>query len=133
MVHMFLNGGGMRGGAVHHHIAGIAEFLGEVRTAPRYGFVSIRDEYPGLHPVDEGGVAVAGELYEVPMATLRDGLLPAEPPELELSIIELEDGSSSLAMVLRPGIREREEVTDISAHGGWRAYRGLSVPAPGTP
>ena len=90
-VPLFVNGGGMRGGNVHYSIEGLP-FLGEARTAPRYRFFSIRDEFPGLWPVAEGGVSVPGELYDVPLDVIRDRFIPAEPPELELSVIELDDG-----------------------------------------
>ncbi len=91
MALMFLNGGGMRGGPVHRHIDGVP-LIGERRTAPLYRFYSIRDEYPGLYPADRDradGQSIIGELYDVPMALLRS-LLASEPPELELSIVELE-------------------------------------------
>ena len=70
MVRMFLTGDGMRGGPLHRHIEG-AQFIGGRRTLPRYRFYSIRDEFPALHPVGEGGYAILGELYEVPMARLK--------------------------------------------------------------
>lgn len=121
MVHMFLNGGGMRGGPVHHHIAS-APFVRETRTAPKYLFFSVRDEFPALWPVRDGGHAIVGEVYDVPLEMLRDGLLPDEPPELELSVIELEDGSASLAMVLRRTEFESGVHREISEYGGWRRY-----------
>ena len=149
MVRMFLTGDGMRGGPLHRHIEG-AEFLGGRRTMPRYRFYSIRDEFPALHPVGEGGYAILGELYEVPMAKLH-GLLAREPPELELSIVELAagdpagsspapDGAArgeagagelSFGMVLRRGEDTGGRHADISQHGGWRAYRGLVQPPAG--
>ena len=149
MVRMFLTGDGMRGGPLHRHIEG-AQFIGGRRTLPRYRFYSIRDEFPALHPVGEGGYAILGELYEVPMARLH-GLLAREPPELELSIVELapgEPGGSSSApdgavpgeagagelsfgMILRRGEDTRGRHADISQHGGWRAYRGLAQPPAG--
>ena len=118
---MFLTGDGMRGGRLHQHIAG-ATLIGERRTLPRYRFYSVRDEFPALHPVGEGGAPVLGELYDVPMPQLH-GLLAREPPELELSIVELEPGELSFGMVLRRGERE-DALTDITSYGGWRAYRG---------
>lgn len=124
MVYMFLNGGGMRGGPVHDHIAG-APLVAETRTAPRYRFYAVNDSFPGLDPVAEGGVAVEGELYDVPWEVLRDGLMPNEPAELELGIIELEDCGASLAMLLRklPPARDVADVVDISDYRGWRRYR----------
>ena len=120
-VPLFVNGGGMRGGNVHHSIEGLP-FLGEARTAPRYRFFSVRDEFPGLHPVTSGGSAVPGEVYELPYLMLADRLLPREPAELELGIIELADGSGSLAMRMRAEALLRPDVEDISEVGGWRAH-----------
>ena len=141
MALMFLTGDGMRGGPLHRHIAG-AELVGERRTLPRYRFYSVRDAFPALCPVAEGGQPILGELYEVPMAQLRD-LLAREPPELELSIVELDAGELagepgarpaseaatpelSFGMVLRLGERDRGLHADITAYGGWRAYRQAS-------
>ena len=118
---MFLTGDGMRGGPLHHHIAG-APLIGERRTAPRYRFYSIRDEFPALWPAGEGGQAILGELYDVPMDQLRD-LLAGEPPELELSVVELAAAELSFGMVLRRGEHEHGSHTDITHYGGWRAYR----------
>lgn len=122
MVYMFLNGGGMRGGDIHHQLLG-APLVKETRTAPRYRFYSVDDRYPALEPVEDGGVAVAGELYDLPMETLRDSLLPAEPPEVELGIIELEDGTPSFAVVLRREFKCTATLTDISDIASWRKYR----------
>lgn len=121
---MFLNGGGMRGGPVHRHIEGVP-LLAELRTAPKYRFYSVRDEFPALVPTDTGGAAIIGELYDVPIEMLHHSLLPAEPPELEFGTIELEDGSVSFAVLLRREVLERGEgLIEITEHGGWRAYQG---------
>lgn len=136
---MFLTGDGMRGGPLHRHISG-APLIGERQTAPRYRFYSVRDEFPALCPVSEGGQAILGELYDVPMGQLRE-LLEREPPELELAVVELAAGTAaaelSFGMVLRRGERERGVHTDITRYGGWRAYRrarcpGASRPGTGT-
>ena len=143
---MFLTGDGMLGGPLHRHIAG-APLIGERQTAPRYRLYSVRDEFPALCPVSEGGQAIRGELYDVPMGQLRE-LLEREPPELELSVVELavvelavvelavvelaagtppagepESTELSFGMVLRRGERERGGHTDITRYAGWRAYR----------
>ena len=93
MALMFLNGDGMRGGRAHYTIEGVP-LVGERRTAPLYRFFSVRDEFPALYPVAEGGQPILGELYDVPMGPLN-ALLATEPPELELSIVELEGGELS--------------------------------------
>src|SRR5581483_564539 len=69
-VDLFVNGTLMRGLALHGNLDG-AEFLGEARTAPIYRLYSIDDRHPGMFEVEQGGVAVAGELYRVPEAVLR--------------------------------------------------------------
>jgi allophanate hydrolase-like protein len=124
MPHMFLNGGAMRGGPLHHLLDG-APLVGVVRTAPKYRFYSVADRFPALDPASatETGVSVLGELYDVPWDILRDRLLPAEPEELELGVIELEDGTGTLAMVRRRGYAEPEGAyRDICEHADWRAY-----------
>jgi hypothetical protein len=126
MPHMFLNGGGMRGGSLHHLLAG-APLVAETRTAPHYLLYSVGDRYPALQPRPKGaggspGGAVAGEVYDLPLGLLRDALLPAEPPELELGVIELADGSSALGMLLRRPCPAPDDLADITAFGGWRAY-----------
>src|ERR1700745_4446946 len=83
MALMFLNGDGMRGGRAHYTIEGVP-LMGERRTAPLYRFFSVRDEFPALYPVAEGGGRILGELYDVPMGPLN-ALLATEPPRLELS------------------------------------------------
>lgn len=122
MTFMFLNGGAMRGGPVHEHLAG-APFIRETRTKPNYRFYAVSADFPGIWPVKEGGASIAGELYDVPLFIMHDLLLPHEPPELELGLVELEDGATSLGMVLRASVHERGDLLDITEYGGWRAYR----------
>jgi gamma-glutamylcyclotransferase (GGCT)/AIG2-like uncharacterized protein YtfP len=120
-VRMFVNGQAMRGGSLSDALAD-ARFLGAALTAPRYRFFSVRDEFPGLHPVTESGAAVPGEVYEMPYAMLRDSLLPREPAELELGVIELAEGQGALSMRMRAWALDAPGVTDISGAGGWLAY-----------
>ena len=125
MALMFLNGDGMRGGRAHYTIEG-APLIGERRTAPLYRFYSVLDEFPALYPAAEGGQPILGELYDVPMGPLS-ALLATEPPELELSIIELSGGELSFAMVLREAEHQLGLHKDITSYGGWRAYRTASL------
>src|SRR6266566_7907729 len=116
MTLMFLNGDGMRGGRLHHQLRGAA-LVAATRTAPKYRFYAVGGRFPALEPVTNGGHAIAGEVYEVPLAVLRDHLLPAEPDELELGIIELDDGRAALGMVLRRACTRPGDLTDISVIG----------------
>ena len=123
MRRMFLNGTAMSGERDHGAVAG-ATFLGAAQTAPRYRFVAVDDAFPGLLPVVGEGFSITGELYELTEAMLFDGLLPEEPPELELGTIELIDGSIVCSMHLQPErIGPGQHAVDISELGGWRAYR----------
>jgi hypothetical protein len=120
---MFLNGGGMRGGSLHHLLRG-APLVAETATAPLYRLYSVADRYPALQLASGGtpGGAIAGEVYDLPLDVLRDDLLPAEPPELELGVIALADGAPALGMILRRPCPPLGDLTDITGYGGWRSY-----------
>lgn len=127
-VTFFVNGEGLRGGLLNDGLQS-ARYLGPTRTAPLYRFYAVRDEFPGLYPAPDGaGTSIEGETYEVDYETLGSTFLPREPAELELGIIQLEDATGSLSMVLRSKHLQDPDVNDISSHGGWRAYRGLTMP-----
>jgi hypothetical protein len=126
MTLMFLNGGGMRGGPLHPHLRN-APLVKATATAAKYRFYAVRGEFPALEPAGPGepGYAVAGEVYDIPLTVLRDELLPAEPPELELGVVELADGSAALGMLLRREATRPASLTDISTLGDWRHYAGV--------
>ncbi|MFI9531841.1 hypothetical protein ACIG56_01240 [Nocardia fusca] len=96
----------------------------------------IYDEFPGLHPVTTGGVAVPGELDEVEYDLLRDELLPREPEELELGVIELADGRGSLSMRMRRSALDArlgrvsggDPILDDSAYRGAHPERVVCCP-----
>lgn len=125
MTALFCSGDAMRGGRLHHTVSA-HPFLGDVETAPRYRMYSVRDEFPALAEDPSAGVPLAGEIYDVPLAAIRTDFLPSEPPELELTVIELADGRDVLAVGLRPGV-PAAVLTDVTEHGGWRAYRALTL------
>ena len=122
---MFLNGTAMSGQKDHACHAG-SKLLGPARTAAKYRFFVLRDEFPGLFPVEHGGRMIVGELYDMPEHVLRDQLLPGEPRELALGEIELEDGEIVNAMLLVPDrITPGDKVVDIAELGGFRAYQAF--------
>ena len=122
---MFLNGTAMAGGADHHLVGG-APLVAATTTAKRYRFHAVGGRYPALQDVGEDGVAVEGEVFDLSYDQLREVLLPGEPDGLELGVIELADGSGSLAMILRREFPALPELTDISGPASWRAYRSGS-------
>jgi hypothetical protein len=117
---MFLNGTAMAGGATHHLLKGSA-LIAAARTIANYRFYSVRDEFPGLFRASDGS-AIAGEIFELSYEVLRDVLLPNEPIELELGVIELEDGGGALSMLLRREYLGAPGVRDITQFGGWHEY-----------
>ena len=120
---MFLNGTAMSGQKDHGCHAG-STYLGPARTAAAYRFFAVRDEFPGLLPVEVGGRVIEGELYDMPDSVLSGQLLPAEPAELELGSIRLLDGEEVNAMILQPDrLQPGDRVVDISELGGFRAYQ----------
>jgi gamma-glutamylcyclotransferase (GGCT)/AIG2-like uncharacterized protein YtfP len=118
---MFLNGTAMSGGA-DHHLVGDCPLVARTTTAARYRFHAVDGRYPALEDVGPGGAAVEGEVYDLSYEQLREVLLPGEPDGLELGVIELADGSGSLAMVLRREYGPRPELVDISAVSSWRSW-----------
>jgi len=118
-VDLFVNGTLMRGLALHGNLDG-AEFLGEARTAPIYRLYSIDDRHPGMFEVEQGGVAVAGELYRVPEAVLRR-VEAGEPPHLYRGPIRLADGRV-VDGILYPRALAEGRQRDISEYGDWRRY-----------
>ncbi|HEY2058749.1 allophanate hydrolase-related protein [Amycolatopsis sp. NBC_01480] len=121
MTLIFLNGGAMRGEPLHHLLDG-APLVTATTTAPKYRFYSVGGQCPALVPVAHGGAPVSGEVYDISLDALRDRVLPAEPPELELGVIELADGSSAFAMLLRRPQTSHVQLRDITEIGDWRAY-----------
>jgi gamma-glutamylcyclotransferase (GGCT)/AIG2-like uncharacterized protein YtfP len=119
-VHLFVNGTLMTGGELHANLDG-ARLCGEWETAPRYRLFSAEDRHPAMIRDDANGVAVAGELYEVPLAVLR-GVLEGEPPGLGIGVIELSDGQLTLGVVWLGG-EIPASFRDISEYGDWRRYR----------
>lgn len=122
MALMFLNGDGMRGGPLHEQLLG-APLLRVARSAPRYRYYAVADRFPAMSLTAQDGRSVRGEVYDLPLEVLRDHLLPAEPSELELDVIELEDGTACLATVLRRPHVAPSGLRDLSDLGDWRAYR----------
>ena len=124
---LFVNGTLMRGLELHGNLDG-AEFVEEVSTAPAYRLHSIGGVHPGMYRVEQGGVAVAGELYQVPVEVLL-GVIEGEPAGLYRGPVELSDGR------IVPGILMDRTVAegypDISDHGGWRAFRASEPIAAG--
>jgi len=108
----------MRGQPGHANLEG-ARFLEEVATAPTYRLFEVDGRWPALI-ADDDGVAIAAELYEIEPGHLAR-LAELEPPGWKRAPIELGDSRNAEAFVGDQTLRSRGH--DVSAHGGWAAYR----------
>ena len=122
---LFVNGTLMRGLALHDNLKG-AEYVGTVRTAPRYRLYSIDDVHPGMFEVQEDGVSVTGELYRLTDA-IWARVEAGEPPHLYCGPVRLEDGRVTKG-ILYPRELAEGRFRDISDFGDWRAYIGTKQP-----
>jgi gamma-glutamylaminecyclotransferase len=120
----FICGSALRGQPDHDNL-GAARFVREAKTKPVYRLHSVDDKHPGIYEVAEGGVAIAGEVYEM-SAEQHAALLASEPPNLYEAPIKLEDGTSVSAMLYPRSIIEERGYPDISHHGGWAAFKAAT-------
>lgn len=125
MMRFFICGSALRGQPDHGNLQD-AVFLGEARTAPRYRLHSVNDQHPGIFEVPEGGISIAGELYELTDAQ-HAHLISTEPPNLYEAPIELDDGERVSAMIYPAELIERLGWRDISDYGGWAAFKAASA------
>lgn len=119
-IKLAVNGTLMRGLVLNENLVNVgATFEREARTQPTYRLWSIDDAYPAMLRVSEGGVAVAVEVWQVPLAGLGV-ILSQEPPGLAIGKVKLDDGEEVLGVIGEPLTVEGKQ--EITAYGGWRAY-----------
>lgn len=114
---LFVNGTLMRGLGLHGNLLG-AEFLAELKTAPKYRMHDIGGAHPGMYEVDKDGVAVSGELYTLPLDVLLR-VVESEPAGLYRGPVELADGR------VVPGVLYQEDMAKkhpVIADGNWRNH-----------
>lgn len=116
-----VNGTLMRGLELNGNmIAAGGKFVRETQTAACYRLWSIGECYPAMQRDEQNGLAVALEIWDVTPEGLVY-LLEHEPPGLAIGRILVEDGSSVLGVLAEAYILAGQP--EISAYGGWRAYR----------
>ncbi|MEL6815260.1 MAG: glutamyl-tRNA amidotransferase [Cyanobacteria bacterium J06598_3] len=116
-----VNGTLMQGLALCQNLLNVgATFEREARTEAAYRIWTINDQYPAMIKVREGGVAVAVEVWLVPLAGLGV-VLSQEPPGLAIGKVCLEDGEEVLGVIGEPLTVEGKK--EITQYGGWRAYQ----------
>ncbi|MEL7143836.1 MAG: glutamyl-tRNA amidotransferase [Cyanobacteria bacterium J06643_4] len=116
-----VNGTLMQGLALCPNLLNVgATFERETRTEATYRIWTIDDRYPAMIKVSEGGVAVAVEVWNVPLAGLGI-VLSQEPPGLAIGKVRLADGEEVLGVIGEPLTVEGKQ--EITQYGGWRAYQ----------
>ncbi|HEX3467902.1 MAG TPA: gamma-glutamylcyclotransferase [Candidatus Elarobacter sp.] len=117
----FICGSALRGQPDHGNL-GEATFAGEAKTKPMYRLHSVDDKHPGIYECGEGGVTIAGEVYEL-TDEQHAHLLATEPPDLYEAPVQLDDGTTVNAMIYPRDLIEQRRHRDISHHGGWAAFK----------
>ncbi|WP_320671375.1 allophanate hydrolase-related protein [Patulibacter defluvii] len=123
-IELFVNGTLMRGLALHDNLAG-APLVAEATTVPAYRLYSVGDVHPAMVRDETAGAAIAGELYDLPLSTLA-AVLDGEPAGLGIGVVELEGLGLRIGVLWVAGALPADAV-EITAHGGWRAYRAAAT------
>jgi hypothetical protein len=125
VIRFFICGSALRGQPDHKNLGG-ARFIRAAKTAAMYRMHAVKDGWhPGVYQVSNGGVALAGELYEL-TPEQHAALLAGEPPDMYQQTVELEDGTSAEAMLYPRSLIEANGYPDISNYGGWAAYKAAN-------
>lgn len=120
VVHLAVNGTLMRGLALNGNLLQVgATFVREASTEPAYRLWSIGDRHPAMQRVEQGGAAIALEVWAVPIEGVAT-LLQLEPPGLCVGKVKLSDGVEVLGVLGEAILCEGQP--EITPWGGWRAY-----------
>lgn len=97
-------------------------FVADVRTAPEYRLYALATTpaKPGLARASTGGAPIAGEVWRLPAAGFAR-FVAALPQPMGVGPVRLEDGRTITGFLCEAVALKR--ATDITEHGGWRAYR----------
>ncbi len=98
-------------------------FVENARTAPEYRLYALATTpaKPGLARASGDGAPIAGEVWRLPAAGFAR-FVAALPQPMGVGPVRLEDGRMLTGFLCEA--LALEGATDITAHGGWRAYRG---------
>ena len=119
-VELAVNGTLMRGLELNGNLLAVgATFSRETTTEAAYRIWSIGDRHPAMIKVTTGGVAIAVEVWAVPVSGISK-LLMSEPPGLCIGKVKLGNGVEVLGVLGEPFLCEGER--EITEWGGWRAY-----------
>lgn len=130
-----LPNGQLRLAVVGAHLSGLplnhqltdrgARLVAQTQTAPKYRLYALPDgRRPGLVRVEEGGAAIACEVWEL-TATRFGSFVDAIPAPLGIGKVELADGTVVNGFICEPiGVTGARDITE---YGGWRAWLARAV------
>jgi allophanate hydrolase len=116
-------GAHLSGLPLNHQLIGLGgALIRAAKTAPRYKLYALPGTVPpkpGLLRVRDGGTALEVEVWSLETRSFG-AFVAAIPPPLGIGSIELDDGTYAQGFLCEAdGVAD---ATDISQHGGWRAY-----------
>jgi len=130
-VEFAVNGTLMRGLELNPNLQKVgAVFVREASTAPIYRLWSIADRHPAMLRVNQGGSAIALEIWALSPAAIAAVLL-SEPAGLCVGKVQLSDGQVVLGVLGEPFLCEQQ--LEITAYGGWRDYLQARSATPKAP
>jgi gamma-glutamylaminecyclotransferase len=119
---IFICGSALRGQPDHQNL-GAAKFIRSANTQPLYRLHAAGDGWhPAIYQTETNGISIPGEVYELTPADF-DYLSANEPPHMYPSDVILEDGEVLTAFLYPKELIEQHNWPDISALGGWAAYK----------
>lgn len=119
---VFICGSALRGQPDHGNLQS-ARFVQEAQTKPLYRLHSVQNGWhPGIYQVEEGGISIPGEIYEMTLEQF-DALSASEPPNMYPNEVLLENGGVATAFLYPRELVEQHGWEDISHYGGWAAYK----------
>ncbi|WP_426573844.1 amidase family protein [Aquihabitans sp. McL0605] len=122
-IHLAVVGAHLRGEPLNHQLTDQgAELVAATRTSLDYRLYRLQGGppvRPGLERVGAGGRAIEVEVWAIDAAGLGRVVAAVAPP-LGIGSVELADGRWVKGFICET--RGLADATDITAHGGWRAY-----------
>jgi len=119
---IFICGSALTGQPDHGNLQN-AKLIKPAKTRALYRLHVVGDGWhPAIYQVEEGGISIPGEVYEMTQGEY-EYLLANEPPNMYPGDIILEDGETLTAMLYPQELVEKYNWSDISHYGGWAAYK----------
>lgn len=119
---IFICGSALRGQPDHGNL-GNAMFIEATQTKPLYRLHAAENGWhPAIYPVDEGGVSIPGEVYELTHEQFEH-LAANEPPHMYPADVVLENGDVATVFLYPRELVEKYNWLDVSDFGGWIAYK----------